>query len=228
MRLRLGMAVVFEGPDAHGHRRLADNTGARLNARHKVLIAAWRQVFAEAGGQVPDRNVERLLRNTHVPVPSDDLRRLHLLVPGINVARGLQLFCDVTVLSPISRNGAPRGGTSNRGGRLLEDASAANDNNYREVIDSGLGALYCLGCEVFGRWGLPCVDLVSKLAREHARGLHPRIWRGAALGFQTRWWSLLSVALQKAVAAAVLRPAGQDLPTTSLAPVPPLGDLPVM
>ena len=228
MRRRLGMAVVIEGPDPHGHRRLADNTGGRLNARHTVLISAWRQVFVEAGGQVPDRNVERMLSNTFIPVPADDLRRLDLLVPGLNVARGLPLFCDVTIVSPLSRTGRARVGTSNRGGRLLEDALAQNNANYTEVIDTGLGALYCLGCEVFGRWGQPCIDLVPALAREHARGLHPRVRRGAALGFQNRWWSLLGIALQKAVAAAVLRSAGEDLPTTSLAPIPPLADLPVL
>ena len=57
----------------------------------------------EAGGQVPDRNIERLLRNLHVPVPPDDLRRLDLIVPGLNVSRGRPLFCDATVLSPLTR-----------------------------------------------------------------------------------------------------------------------------
>ena len=138
------------------------------------------------------------------------------------------MFCDITVLAPLSRRGQPRGGTNNRGGRLLEDANNSNATTYHEVPDTGLGVLYCLGCEVYGRWGQPCIELVPALAREHARGMHPRIRRGAALGFQTRWWSLLSVALQKAVANAVLRPEGADLPTTSLALVPPLGDLPVV
>eukprot|EP00973_Karenia_brevis_P062953 8750531-Karenia_brevis.AAC.1 len=87
MRRRLGLVVNFEGPDPHGHRRLADNTGARLNARHTTMVAAWRQVFTEAGGQVPDRNVERMLSNTHVPVDPQDQRRLDLVVPGLNVAR---------------------------------------------------------------------------------------------------------------------------------------------
>ena len=144
---------------------------------------------------MPDRNVERMLRNTHVPVPSDDQRRLDLVVPGLNVARGLPLFCDITVLAPLSRNGQPRAGTSNRGGRILEEANNSNATTYHEVVETGLGALYCLGCEVYGRWGQPCVELVPALAREHARGMYPHTRRGAALGFQTRWWSLLSVAL---------------------------------
>ena len=95
-------------------------------------------------------------------------------------------------------------------------------------MNTGLGALYCLGCEVYGRWGEPCIRLIPQLAREHARGLHPRVRRGAALGYQNRWWSLVSVALQKAVAAAVLRDHGEDLATTTLAPAPALADLPIV
>ena len=228
VRRRLGLAVCYQGPDAHGHRRLADNTGARLNVRHTALIAAWRQVFVEAGGQVPDRNIERLLRNSHVPVPPDDLRRLDILVPGLNVDRGRPLFCDATVLSPLTRSGGPRAGTSNQGGRLLQTATTDNSNHYHEVTDTGLGALYCLGCEVYGRWSEQSIKLVPALAREHARGLHPRIRRGAALGFQHRWWGILSIALQRAVAEAVLRETGQDFCTTALEPAPPLADLPVI
>ena len=99
--------VTFQGPDAHGYRRLADNIGYRLNVRHTALIAACRQVFIEAGGQVPDRNIERMLRNSYVSVSPDDSRRLDLIVPGLNVDRGRPLFCDATVLSPLARWRAP-------------------------------------------------------------------------------------------------------------------------
>ena len=122
VRSRLGLTVCLDGPDPHGHRRCADNLGDRMNARHTAMIVAWRQVLLEAGGQIPDRNLERVLARTHVAVPPGDLRRLDLVVPGFNVARGLPLFCDVTVIRPIARNGNPRAGTSNRGGALLEAA----------------------------------------------------------------------------------------------------------
>ena len=51
------------------------------------------------------------------------------------------------------------------------------DNVYThaEVIESGLGALSSLGCEVYGRWSEQCVKLVPALARERARGVHPRL-----------------------------------------------------
>ena len=50
MRRRLGIAVSFEGPDAHGHASLATNLGARMNARDTEYNAGWRQVMTEAGG----------------------------------------------------------------------------------------------------------------------------------------------------------------------------------
>ena len=225
IRRRLGIAVNFSG-DAHGHNCLTDNTGARLNARHDTLLASWRQVLVEAGGNVPDRNVERMMHDTNVPVAPGDMRRLDLIVTGLNVHRGLPLFCDVTVLTPLSATGEPRGGTSNQGGSLLEHATAENNGTYIEVIDSGLGHLLCLGSEVYGRWSTQCVDLVPALARERCRGLHPRIRRGAALSLQHRWWGLLGIGLQKAVAHAVFNPqAGADLVHTQLEPTPPLANI---
>ena len=97
---------------------------------------------------------------------------MDLVVPGLNVYNGLPLFCDATIVTPITGIGFARSGTSNRGGRLLEDAERENDENYSEVHSSGLGRLLCLGAEVYGRWSSDCIELVPFLAREHSRGLH--------------------------------------------------------
>ena len=167
-----------------------------------------------------------MLHDTSIPVAPGDERRLDIVAPGLNVHRGLPLFCDVTVISPLTGSGEPRGGTSNRGGRLLEEAQADNDETYRVVIDSGLGSLQCLGCEVFGRWSEQCIELVPALARERTRGLHPRVRRGIALALQHRWWGLLGVSLQKSVAQLVLNPnTGVGLVQTQLEPAPCLADI---
>ena len=79
---------------------------------------------------MPDRNEERMLVDTNVPVPPDDLRRLDLVVPGLNVHRGLPLFADVPAMTPLTSTGEARGGTSTRGGSLLEQAEADTDANY--------------------------------------------------------------------------------------------------
>ena len=166
-----------------------------------------------------------MLSATHVPVSPEDCRRLDLIVPGLNVERGLPLFCDATIISPISGNGAPRPGTSNADGSLLAQAQDDNDAIYHEVIDSGLGSLLCLGCEVYGRLSSQCIKLVPELAQERTRGLHPRIRRGTALALQHRWWGILGIALQRSVAAMVLYADGADLATGWLEPPPALGDL---
>jgi len=226
IRRRLGIAVTFEGEDRHGHAALTDNRWARLNIRHTGVVAGWRQVLVEAGASIPDHNVERTLTRTNIPVRPEDGRRLDLVAPGLNVFRGLPLFCDVTVLSPITATGIARPGTSNRGGRLLEYAEEDNNDTYHDVISTGLGELLCLGSEVFGRWGKQCVDLVPKLARERTRGLHVRVRRGMALALMHRWWGILGLAVQKSVAHIVLSSAaGVDLLATGLEPAPALAEL---
>ena len=153
VRRRLRVAVVFDGPDPHGHAFLASGEGGRTDTRHKEVVAAWRQVLIEAGGAIPDRNAERMLSRTNIPVQPEDRRRLDLVVPCHNVAGSLPLFCDITVLSPIARNDTARPGTSKIGGRLLERAETENNSTYPEVNRSELGSLQCLGVAIFGRWG---------------------------------------------------------------------------
>ena len=80
IRRRLGIASCVDGPDPHGHAKLTNRNGR--NARHITVVSAWRQVFIEAGGFVPDRNVERLLSSTHVRVPRHDMRRMDLVMTG--------------------------------------------------------------------------------------------------------------------------------------------------
>ena len=225
MRRRLGLAIAFEGPDSHGHGCLTTNIDGRLNFRHTAWLTGWRQVLVEAGGQVPDRNVERTLARTHVPVPPGDTRRLDIVVPGLNVARGLPLFCDVTVVCPLTAGGQARPGTSNTGGNLLVRATAENNRTYHEVRESGIGALYSLGAEVFGRWSAQAVELLPQLARERSRGLHPRLRRSTALGLQHRWAGILAVALQRGVAHVIANGFGADLGRTELEPAVMLADL---
>jgi hypothetical protein len=124
---------------------------------------------------------------------------MDLVVPGLSVERGLPRCCDATVLNPISCKGLARASTSNADGRLLEDAQHDNDTIYEEVLSTDLGALLCLGCEGYGRWGKQRVKLVPELAHERTRGLHPRVRRGTAMSLQHRWCAILGVALQKPV-----------------------------
>ena len=227
IRRRLGIAVTYDTPDPHGHAVLATVLGGGTHARHTDMIATWRQILIEAGSSIPLRNVERVLNSTHIPVPTHDLRRIDIIAPSRNVAQGLPLFCDVTIISPIAGNGTPRPGTSNYGGRLLELAERENNATYPEVVSSGLGSLQCLGAEVYGRLGKQAAELLPALARERTRGANARIRKGYALGLLHRWAGLLGVALQNAVARTVQSPAG-DLPRTQLEPAKLFADLEIV
>ena len=110
---------------------------------------------------------------------------------------------------------------------MLEQAESKSNDDYHEVVDRGLGSLLCLGAEIYGRWGNQCIRRVPELARERSRGLHGRIRNGTILSLQHRWWGLLGIALQTAVAHAVLREVA-DLPEVHLEPAPPLTDLEVV
>ena len=166
-----------------------------------------------------------MLRNSHIPVPPQDTRRLDLVVPGLNIARGLPLFVDVTVLSPLTHAGRARSGTSNADGSLFRAATSENDHTYHEVTESGLGALYCLGAEVFGRFSEQAVKLLPELARERSRGLHPRLRRSTALGLLRRWSGILAVGLQRGVSHIVANDAGAHLARAQLEPCVALADL---
>ena len=101
------------------------------------------------------------------------------------------------------------------------------NDTYLEVLQSRLASLQCLGCDVYGRWGQQCIDLVPKLAREKVRGMTPRVRRGWALKYHRRWWAILGVALQKAVMRMGTNDPteGADLYQAALEPSPFLTDL---
>ena len=107
----------------------------------------------------------------------------------------------------------------------MENATAENNRTYHEVTASGVGVLYCLGAEVFGRWSAQAVALLPELARERSRGMHPRLRRSTALGLLHRWAGILAIGLQRGVSHIVAHDFGADLVRTQLEPCIPLADL---
>ena len=170
--------------------------------------------------------MERLLRNTHVACDQRDERRLDLIVATSSIARGLPLFCDVTVISPISANGRARGGCTRIDGGALDAARRANSRTYSEVPASGVARLCALDVETYGRWGVDPVWIVTALVRERTRGLPDAVRASTRSRLSYRWWSLLSVAVQRQVAAQCMRTAGADLSVDVGEPAPFFMELP--
>ena len=68
-----------------------------------------------------------------------------------------------------------------------------------------------LACEVGGRWSEEATELVRLLAKGKAKNQHPLLRRSAELAWHDRWWSLLGVAVQDALAASLLAASGKQL-----------------
>ena len=68
-----------------------------------------------------------------------------------------------------------------------------------------------LACEVRRRWDEKALDVVRRLAKHKATNVHELLRRSVELAYTDRWWALLGMAVQSAVAASVLAPEGRKL-----------------
>ena len=145
-------------------------------------------------------------------VAHNDQRRMDIITgPGAGgpgAYRGLPLFCDITVVSPLTRQGSERGSAANVDGRILSSAAARKRRRYSDVVQSGCSRLLVLGCETFGRWSADAISLIRDLARLKAREAPPVLRAAVQQAWSRRWWGLVSVGCQRAVGEALLAPGG--------------------
>ena len=185
----------------------------RVQLRHTPLVAAWLRILREAGISVPRRNIERVMHTTHINRGPDDNRRMDIITSGIpGVFRGKPLFMDATCVSPLHGNGTAMRNAARRDGGVLEAADKRNrEVDYPDVERSNDAELLCLGVETFGRWNHHCLQLVSQLAAFKAADSPWKLQKSVQHALLTRWWGILSISLQRIVAASLLRPGGSDL-----------------
>ena len=97
---------------------------------------------------------------------------------------------------------------------------------FAEVLNSDLGVLMCLGCEVFGRWSDEIIKLTPDLAFSKSE-FYPALLRtGICMSLIRRWFGLLGIALQHSIGVQTLTCIGSDLTTTLVEKIPNFFDLP--
>ena len=223
LRRRLGLPILAGGDiceattcqrplDAFGHHRTACMRTGRVHARHSTAISPWRQVLNEAGYRV---HTERLIRNTHLAVHHDDQRRMDLVAApgarGLGARRGVCLFCDLTIVSPLRQDGHSGRGSARRDGAALQQAVARKQRTYADISATGAAALIVLGCEVYGRWCNDALQLINELAALKAREAPRYLRRSAKAAWSNRWWGIVGVGVQRAIAEALLCTSSPDL-----------------
>ena len=123
---------------------------------------------------------------------------------SVGAFRGMPLFCDVTIVSTLSRTGAPRGSSHNIDGNIVEQANRRKRRTYRDVATSGSAHFLVLGMEVNGRWHQDTLQLIKQLAYHKSADAPSVLRKSAQQAWSRRWWNIVSVGCMKAVGEALL------------------------
>ena len=160
-RLRLPLPVAQGRCGAHGpgcgaavdvygdHYAACPRTGL-LARRAKPLERAWIRVVREALGPEGQVVPQQWLVRTPAPgVDPDDRRRLDFVAYGATQL-GEALCCDVTLVSPLARDGRPQPSSTTRDGAALAVAERRKRAAYPELLRRGPQRLCVLACETGG------------------------------------------------------------------------------
>ena len=112
---------------------------------------AWARVAREAVSGQGQVVAEQWLVNTTVPgVDPADRRRLDVVVHGASPL-GCVWCCDVTLVSPVRRDGTPIPLAADEDGVALSRARGRKERRYPELLERGPAQLVVLAAEVGGR-----------------------------------------------------------------------------
>ena len=188
--------------DATGDHWASCTRSGRVKRRSRPYERTWARIFREAGGRVQE-NVA--LRDMGAPgIGAADGRRLEILVTGLPLYSGVPLGVDATIVSPLHGDGTPWPHAAQRAGVALRRAEAAKDRAYPELVRSPVVRLVTVAVEVGGRFSETSLDVLRRLAGAKARSAPEALRAAARAAWLSRWATLLSVAVQDALAATLV------------------------
>ena len=191
--------------DAYGFHLMSCMASGRVRSRAAPLERAFMGVAREAGGRC---RWQPLVRTLNLGPPGlqraqADQRQLEFAVFGLGAFAGLPICADATLVSPISADGIPHAGCVSHPDSVFLDAEAQIRVDYSDVAEGGRAHLFCLASSTGGRWNRTALDYVRSLVHVHARSQPDVLQQSVALALTRRWWAVLSVARDEAVAASL-------------------------
>ena len=157
-------------------------------------------------------------------VRAGDKGQIEIVGKGLPLVHGIPLARDATVVSPLHANGATRPRAAVQDAVAIAGAEADKRKKYPELVRSPKCRLVVLAAEVGGRWSATSRWLVRHLAEARCRSVTPRLKASATRAWEARWWGMLSVAVQNALAATLVDDAPHLLHGWE-GEGPPLGEL---
>ena len=187
--------------DALGDHVTVCPTSGVLRTRAVPLERAVARVCREAGGRVA---MHVRVAEMNVDVPVSDARCIEILASALPVWHGAQVAIDTTLVSPIGKDGQPRGRSAREAGGVLEQAARRKrETTYPELLAARRCRLVVFGVEVGGRWNGEARELLRALARAKARERPQWLRASAVQAFHQRWSGIIAVAAQRALAATL-------------------------
>lgn len=188
--------------DPLGDHRAACPTAGVLVRRAAALERAAAAICREAGARVAT-NV--FLRDLNIGTPLTDGRRLEVVANGLPGHQGAQVAVDVTLVSPVARDGTARARCAAEPGAAAADAAARKRREtYPEFAQAPRARLAVLALETGGRRGDDCEHFLRVLAAGRAQAAPPWQRPGLRAALHHRWGSLLSLAAQGSLATTLL------------------------
>ena len=177
----------------------------RVRSRAAPLERAFMGIAREAGARC---RWQPLVRTLNLGPPGEqcaqgDQRQLDFAAFGSDAFGGLPICADATLVSPISADGIPHPGCVTDPDAVFDPAERQIRVDYGDIARGGRAHLFCLASGVGGRWNETALGFVRALVRVHVRPQPAVLRQSVALALTRRWWAVLSVARDEALAASL-------------------------
>ena len=149
---------------------------------------------------------------------------MEILANGLPLYQGTPLVGDAPLVSPVKENGVARPRAAHEPGVAIANIEDIKASTYPELVSSTRCKFLVLAGEVGGRWSATTCHLIRDLAAAKSQEAAPRLRKSAALAWEIRWWSMISVATRNALAATLVDDAPHMLHAWE-GSAPPLGIL---
>ena len=197
--------------DDWGLHHLTCVQSGRVTRRAKLHEQAVLQILREAGATARHRPY---IRDLAIPgLVASDARKLDVVATGLPLYGGRTIVVDATLRSPLTGAGMWRFNADQADGATFPQAVRDKHNKYPELLAQGLRIQFVVAAtEVGGRCNDQLIDLVRQLARHKASTFARPLRASMHTILARRFWGILSVATQRAVAQCV---ATEFDPTTN-------------
>ena len=162
----------------------------------------WARVLRESGARVRERV---FLADAGLGgIDPSDGRHIEIVVTGLELARGVPLAVDVTLVSPLHADGTPWPNADSAAGTACRRVELVKQRRYPELVDNELLRLVTAASETGGRLnddGLKLLDAADEL---RVRNEPEVLRRSARRAWRNRWLTMLSLSVQDALTATLV------------------------